>query len=88
MNASPLPTRPEVTFQSGQVIKTRWGQWHRRDTILLDGRPLEGFVQVRRRYWGRGGGHSIEIATHFRGSRVFGTHPDWLIRQISSNSNP
>ncbi len=70
---------------AGPTYKTRWGQWYRHDTVLLDGKPLEGFIQVRRRYLGRRFGHRIESITCFRNTCVMGHNVEWLARQQESD---
>lgn len=81
MTATAPSVRAEVTSKRGNEIKGRWGQWYRHDTLVRDGKELEGFVQVRRRYYGRRPGHRIEAITCFRGACVIGRDHAWLIAQ-------
>lgn len=69
-----------VTIQPGTKITSRWGQWYRHDTVLADGKPLEGGIQVRRRYYGKRLGHRIETTTFLGGACVLNIQTDWLIR--------
>jgi hypothetical protein len=51
-----------ITVVQGTTVKGRWGQWFRHDKVYLDGKPLEGSVKVRRKYYGRLG-HRVETVT-------------------------
>ena len=71
----------KVAVVPGQQIKSRWGQWYRHDTVTVDGKPLKGFIQVRRKYFGRKMGHRMDTMTSFENSCVLGHNIEWLARQ-------
>jgi hypothetical protein len=71
----------EVKIIGGKEIKSRWGQWYRHDRIKLDGVELEGFIQVRRRYFGKRLGHRIEAITCYKDGCIIGSDWLWLARQ-------
>lgn len=66
----------------GQTIKSRWGQWYRHDKVKIDGKELEGSIQVRRRYirFGRIKRHEMDSLTCFRGGCVIGNDWTWLAK--------
>lgn len=70
-------------IEHGQTITSRWGQWYRHDKVIVDGKPLDGFIQVRRRYYGKRIGHRIETTTCVGNACVMGHNVDWLIRNQS-----
>jgi hypothetical protein len=75
-------------IRTGVPVKGRWGEWSRHDKVVVDGKEIEGSIQVRRRYFGRIHGrphHRIETTTGFRGYCVMGGDPLWLIRQNLSH---
>jgi hypothetical protein len=70
-----------VAVVPGKQIKSRWGQWYRHDTVTVDDKPLEGFIQVRRRYLGKRFGHRMETTTCYKQTCVMGNNVEWLARQ-------
>lgn len=76
-----------IVVIAGKPIKYRWGQWYRHDAVHLDGKPLEGFVQVRRKYFGKRIGHRIETITCFKNSCVMGRNLEWLAKQNKDTTN-
>lgn len=68
-----------IEIVQGQKITGRWGEWYRHDTVVVDGKKLEGFIQVRRKYFGKRIGHRMETITCFRGVCVQGYNVKWLV---------
>lgn len=64
---------PEIRITTGQVIRTRGG-WYRHDTVTVDGKQLDGFMQVRRR------NKRTESITCYRDACVLGHDVAWLQR--------
>jgi hypothetical protein len=72
--------RQGLEVKMGEVRKGFAGTWCRHDMVYLDGREI-GFVQVRRRWFGKRLGHRIESLTCDTGSAcVMGCQLDWLVR--------
>jgi len=70
-----------VVLVRGATIKGRWGEWHRHDEVKIDGRELEGCIQVSRKYIRLGSRrHEMETITCFRGSCVLGKDLKWLAK--------
>lgn len=70
----------KIEIVGGNPIKGRWGEWYRHDHVKVDGRLLDGYIQVRRRYYGKRIGHRIESHTGIGGACVLGSDIQWLIR--------
>jgi hypothetical protein len=80
-----------VVIKRGKRIAGDHGSWYRHDTVVVDGKELEGFIQERRRYMGDdplvgraflrcGRTHDMDISTCFRNVGVRGASVEWLIR--------
>ena len=74
-------TTTPIQFIKGTAITSRWGQWYRHDQVVVDGKTLEGFIQVKRRYLGKKTGHRIEAITCYKSTCVLGSNWQWLARQ-------
>lgn len=72
----------QVERVHGQTFKSRWGQWYRHDKILIDGKELEGSIQVRRKYirFGRIKRHEVDVLVCFRNGCVIGDDWPWLAK--------
>lgn len=68
----------DVRIEKGQPVTGRHGTWYRHDTVYVDGKRLEGGLQVRRRYLGKRIGHRTEVSTFYRGAAVTGSQIQWL----------
>ncbi len=71
----------KVTITIGQTNKGFAGQWYRHDKVQVDGVPLDGMIQVRRRHYGKRIGLRTERMTGFQNSCVLGEDVTWLARQ-------
>lgn len=71
----------KVEIKTGEQITSRWGQWYRHDVVMVDDKPLEGHIQVRRRYYGKRIGHRMDTITCYKDSCVCGHNIEWLARQ-------
>ena len=65
----------DVQFKTGERIR-KWGGWYRHDKVIVDGKELDGVIQVRTN--GRGGRESI---TGYGAACVLGSDWRWLARQ-------
>ena len=75
MNTVEYKHNHDVRFIKGEKIRN-WGGWYRHDKVIVDGKELEGFIQVRTN--GRGG---RESTTHFRNACIMGDNWAWLYAQ-------
>ena len=86
---------PEVCITKGTPVKNRGFAiqaangtiWYRHDKVEVDGKTLEGYIQVRKRTYGSRIGKRIETITCFKGSCVLGHDVNWLIRMNNPQTN-